>query len=193
MAGGQLRIIGGKWRGRRLHFPDAQSLRPTPDRVRETLFNWLQPCIGHSRCLDLFAGSGALGFEAASRGAREVVMVESNGRVAAALKQNCELLGAESIRVMPQDALAFLRSPAMPPFDIVFLDPPYASGLLLPCIQDLEAGGWLTSGGYVYLETAASRGLPPLPEGWEPLRSKKAGQVSYHLIRCSFERDANAD
>ena len=121
----RIRIIGGTHRGRRLAFPDAAGLRPTPDRVRETLFNWLMPHLPGARCLDLFAGSGALGLEAVSRGAREVVLVDANPAVVKSLQENLRLLGeTERARVIRSDALAFLRKETDAPFDIVFLDPP---------------------------------------------------------------------
>lgn len=182
--GGQnrLRIIGGRWRGRRVTFPESEGLRPSPDRVRETLFNWLQPVIEGARCLDLFSGSGALGFEALSRGAGSAVLVERDQRVAAHLREQAAILDAAGAEVVQSEALAFLaREPR--PFDIVFLDPPYRSGLLAPCLAALGRG-WLTPGAFVYLEAEAELDPPPLPEGWEMLRSKKAGQVGYHLARA---------
>ncbi len=177
----RLRIIGGTWRSRRLSFPDVPGLRPTTDRVRETLFNWLQPVVEGARCLDLYAGSGALGLEALSRGAAETVFVERDAKVADALEQNLRLLGSEAGRVVRSDVLNFLRSGARP-FDIVFLDPPFRQGLLEPSLRRLAEGGWLASEARVYLESEGEAGLPALPAGWEPLRSKLAGQVAYHLV-----------
>jgi 16S rRNA (guanine966-N2)-methyltransferase len=179
-ASNQLRIIGGEWRGRRLSFPDAAGLRPTADRVRETLFNWLQGNIHGRRCLDLFAGSGALGFEAASRGAAEVVMVEAVPRVAEALRGNVELLGADAVRVEVRRAEAFLQSPAQP-FDLVFLDPPFGKALLEPVLRELVAGGWLNPGARLYMECEAELGEPVLPDGYIFLRRGRAGQVTYFL------------
>ncbi|MEJ2644652.1 MAG: 16S rRNA (guanine(966)-N(2))-methyltransferase RsmD [Gammaproteobacteria bacterium] len=178
----QLRIIGGAWRGRRLAFPPVPGVRPTPDRVRETLFNWLAPVIVGARCLDLFAGSGALGLEAASRGAAQVLLVDSDRRVAAALREHAARLQAGVVEVVQADALAFLTGTASP-FDVVFLDPPFSQGLLAPCVARLEAGGWLATEGYLYLEAERALVAPPLPEGWEIVRSKTAGQVGYHLAR----------
>jgi len=179
----QLRIIGGAWRGRRLAFPPVPGLRPTPDRVRETLFNWLAPTLVGARCLDLFAGSGALGLEAASRGAAQVVLVDSDRQVTAALREHAVRLQAgETVEVVQADALTFLDGPARP-FDVVFLDPPFSRGLLAPCIARLEAGGWLADDGYLYLEAERHLAEPPLPTGWEIVRSKTAGQVGYHLAR----------
>jgi len=178
---GELRIIGGRYRGRRLPVPSQPGLRPTPDRVRETLFNWLQPVIGGARCLDLFAGSGAIGFEAASRGAREVVMVERVAKVAKVLRNNAKLLGAVAVRVEQADALRWLDARAPRPFDIVFLDPPFSLGLLEPVCALLSRNSFLAAGARVYLETSAYAGLPELPQGWQLVRDKVAGQVRYAL------------
>lgn len=176
----QLRIIGGRWRGRKVTFAAVPGLRPTPDRVRETLFNWLQPVIDGAHCLDLFAGSGAMGLEALSRGAADVVMVDRDPSVVAALREQLERLGAGGARLVIADALAFLESPAEH-FDIVFLDPPYGQNLLVPCCERLESGGWLAADAHIYLEQESSLALPPLPDGWQVLRSKRAGEVGYHL------------
>lgn len=177
----QLRIIGGQWRGRRLSFPEVPGLRPTPDRVRETLFNWLAPLISGARCLDLFAGSGALGFEALSRGAAQVVLVDNQPEVIKQLKANLALLQAESAEVIRAKAMAYLNGPALP-FDVVFLDPPYQTDWLPSCIERLEQGGWLTAHAWIYLEAPAKAGLPTLPKNWRVVRSKTAGEVGYHLV-----------
>lgn len=176
----QLRIIGGVWRSRRLQFPDVEGLRPSTDRVRETLFNWLQPLIEGSRCLDLFAGSGALGLEALSRGAARVEFVDRHPKVISTLRSNLKLLGSEAGIVVKADALNYLQADPHP-FDIVFLDPPFRQDLLQPCLHLLNQG-WLASGARLYIETELEQGEPELPEGWELLRSKKAGQVAYHLV-----------
>ena len=178
---GRLRIIAGKWRSRKLSFPDRQYLRPTPDRVRETLFNWLQADVPGSRCLDLFAGSGALGFEAASRGAGQVVMIENNRDAAAALSANIRLLDADSIELVIADALAWLNENRRA-FDIVFLDPPYQSGLLGRCCEILEYGQSLAENAKIYIEHAAVDDEVVIPDGWECLRSRSAGQVAYKLF-----------
>jgi 16S rRNA (guanine966-N2)-methyltransferase len=180
---GEVRIIGGEWRGRKLHFPQAGTLRPTPDRVRETLFNWLQFELPGRRCLDLFAGSGALGLEALSRGAAAVQFVERDPAAARAIGEALRTFGTDRGRVEQQDAFAFLRARAAAPFDIVFLDPPYTERWLGKACAALEAGGWLKPEAFVYLEDAASHGAPDLPQGWTLLRSKKAGDVGYHLAR----------
>ncbi|HWQ94314.1 MAG TPA: 16S rRNA (guanine(966)-N(2))-methyltransferase RsmD [Gammaproteobacteria bacterium] len=178
----QLRIIGGRWRSRRLSFPDVEGLRPTPDRVRETLFNWLAPVIEGARCLDLFAGSGALGLEALSRGAVEVVMVDRDPQVIARLKENVATLSAPGATIVAADALPWLQSPHQKStFDIVFLDPPFGQDLLEPCSKLLEERGWLTPSAYIYLESESVLGLPSLPDHWRLKRSQKAGQVGYHL------------
>lgn len=182
--GNQLRIIAGEWRGRRLRFANVPGLRPTGDRNRETLFNWLQPRIRGSCCLDLFAGSGALGFEAASRGARRVVLVERAAAAVRCLRENVHLLGAEArIEVFQGDAVQFLRNRPAKPFDIVFLDPPFDSGLLADTCSLLESREWLAGEALVYMEAPRSLGLPSLPSNWEIHRQREAGQVLYALIR----------
>jgi 16S rRNA (guanine966-N2)-methyltransferase len=156
-------------------------LRPTPDRVRETVFNWLAPVIEGARCLDAFAGSGALGFEAASRGAREVLMLERSAPVARLLAENARRLGASEVRVEQTDAMARLAGLGRP-FDIVFLDPPFADGLLEGACALLSRNGWLAPNAWVYLEARARPGLPPLPAGWHPHRDQQAGEVRYALV-----------
>lgn len=177
-----LRIIGGEWRGRRIRFPARGGIRPTPDRVRETLFNWLSAAVPGSRCLDLFAGSGALGLEALSRGAREAVIVEQNRENAAALRETAALLAPGRATVVQSDAIAWLRGPASA-FDIAFLDPPFEGGLLEAALRGLEAGGWLAPGAFIYIEMPAKGGEPALPAGWILHRTGRAGAVGYHLAR----------
>lgn len=177
----EVRIIGGRWRGRRLRFPADAGIRPTPDRVRETLFNWLQGVIAGARCLDLFAGSGALGIEALSRGADSAVLVERNPRVAAYLRDTLALLETGAGEVQQVEAAAFLRH-AGRRFDVVFLDPPFAEDALAPLLQELVRGGQLAPGALVYIEHAVRGGPPPLPPGFELHRSKRAGEVGYHLL-----------
>ncbi len=180
----RVRIVGGELRGRRIDFPDAPGLRPSADRVRETLFNWLQADVAGARCLDLFAGSGVLGIEAASRGAREVVLVEQSHAVAQMLRATVAALGiATRVKVVEGDALAWLSTERATPFDIVFLDPPFASALLGLATETLEKGGWLASGALVYLERSGFAGEWPLPATWRLLRDKRAGQVAYALAR----------
>ena len=177
-----LRIIGGEWRGRKIRFPPVAAIRPTPDRVRETLFNWLQGVTPGSRCLDLYAGSGALGFEALSRGAREVVFVDVEPAVRRHLEEMLKLLSCDRGRVVQTDALGFLARPGEP-FDVIFLDPPFAEPVLAEVCRRIEAGGWLKPGGLVYVESPAAAGEPQLPVGWSLLKTKKAGEVGYHLAR----------
>jgi len=179
-----LRIIGGSWRSRVLPVPDAEGLRPTTDRVRETLFNWLQTDVPGSCCLDLFAGSGALGLEAASRGAREVVMVEKASAVFKTLQQNIKTLEASQVSVINQDALDFLKQQQQSAafdgrlkFDIVFLDPPYQSALLEPVIDLLP----LAAGTKVYLEARKGDDIA-VPKNWSLLKDKLAGQIHYSLF-----------
>ncbi|MDP9009337.1 MAG: 16S rRNA (guanine(966)-N(2))-methyltransferase RsmD [Pseudomonadota bacterium] len=180
-----VRIIGGAWRGRRVHFPDRPALRPTPDRVRETLFNWLQHSLAGTRCLDLFAGSGALGLEALSRGAAEVVFVEQFPAVSRTLQEQLVRLGGEGKgHVMEMGAARFLRTPAKP-FDIVFLDPPFGKNALAEYVPMLDSGNWVKAGGLVYLENERTAGIPELPAHWELLKSKSAGEVGYHLARIN--------
>lgn len=177
----QLRLIAGTWRGRKLPFAPVPGLRPTPDRMRETLFNWLSPVIRGARCLDLFAGSGALGFEAASRGAAEVILVDNHADVVRSLQQQIEILDAQVVSVVQAGCNRYLEGQAQP-MDIVFLDPPYREGLLPGCIGQLESGNWLAEEAWIYLETASGSRLE-LPANWEIHRSKSGGQVSSQLIR----------
>jgi 16S rRNA (guanine966-N2)-methyltransferase len=175
-----LRIIGGSWRGRKLRFPRASDIRPTPDRVRETLFNWLGGQVAGARCLDLFAGSGALGLEALSRGAARVTFVEHDAAAAHELRERLAEWGAQGGEVERGDALRFLEGEARP-LDVVFLDPPFASQLLAAAAARLEERGWLAAGARIYVECAARDGPPPLPPRWAALRAKQAGEVGYHL------------
>jgi 16S rRNA (guanine966-N2)-methyltransferase len=180
-----VRIIAGVWRGRRVHFPDMPTLRPTPDRIRETVFNWLQHSVADTRCLDLFAGSGALGLEALSRGAKEVVFVEQFPAAARALQEHLVRFGCTAKgRIMEMGAGRYLRSPVAA-FDIAFLDPPFGQDALAEYIPMLDAGNWIRPGGLVYLENERAAGAPNLPGTWELLKSKSAGEVGYHLARVN--------
>lgn len=179
----QLRIIGGRWRSRRLLFPALAGLRPTADAVRETVFNWLQRYIEGARCLDLFAGSGALGLEAVSRGARQAVLVERSQAVAKALLENADRLRAgKAVQVIHADALRFLAGKAAP-FDLVFLDPPFKSALIERVCRRLDSPGWLADGALIYLESDRHRPLDNLPSDWRPIRIGTAGAVSYRLLQ----------
>ena len=171
-----VRIIGGLWRSRIIEFPDAAGLRPTPDRVRETLFNWLGRDLTGLSCLDLFAGSGALGFEALSRGAASVVMVEKNAAALAALRENARKLAAANLTVVRGDALEFARG-ARSRFDVVFVDPPYRLGLQAAALALVR--GLLVEGGRVYAESEAAL---ETPHGWTVLKSARAGKVHFHLL-----------
>lgn len=177
-ASNQVRIIGGEWRRRLLRFPDVAGLRPTPDRVRETLFNWLGQRLTGQRCLDLFAGSGALGFEAASRGAREVVLVEQDSRALKSLRENKELLGAGGIEIVAADGLSYLAGECGR-FDVIFLDPPFAEGLLPTALAG--AATHLAPEGKIYIEFG---GRPDL-EGWRVLREGRAGVSHFCLLEAA--------
>jgi 16S rRNA (guanine966-N2)-methyltransferase len=178
----EIRIIGGTWRTRKIRFPDAPGLRPTPDRVRETLFNWLGQDLEGLVCLNLFAGSGALGFEAASRGATRVVQVERSPEACIALKQNCDQLDTRTVQIVPMDVSRFLSGTAEL-FDLVFLDPPFHQGLVEPCCRLLEENGWLAAHAHIYLEAEKEKFLEHLPETWQLHRQKQAGGVGYHLYK----------
>jgi 16S rRNA (guanine966-N2)-methyltransferase len=185
-----VRIVGGDWRGRRLRFPDIAGLRPTPDRVRETLFNWLAPVIRGTRCLDLFAGSGALGFEALSRGAAALTLVERDRNAAQALRiAASELKAGPRAEIVERSAAAYLES-APAPYDVVFLDPPFDGHAVPATVATLVSRRLLRPGGYLYIEVPVAEALPPLPPGWRLHRSGRAGLVGYHLIVCS---DATSD
>jgi 16S rRNA (guanine966-N2)-methyltransferase len=171
-----VRIIGGRWRSRIIGFADVPGVRPTPDRVRETLFNWLGQTLAGLDCLDLFAGSGALGLEAASRGARSVVMIERDAKVLGSLRAAARALDAASVRLVHGDALEFLRRPDVR-FDVVFVDPPYRQALAEKVLELLPRV--LTPQGRVYLESDAGVAPPP---GWAMIRQGRAGQVHYHLL-----------
>jgi 16S rRNA (guanine966-N2)-methyltransferase len=156
-------------------------IRPTPDRVRETLFNWLGTRVVGARCLDLFAGSGALGLEALSRGAASAVLVEQNALAVRTLTALLAELKAQGARVEREEALRFLARPATP-FDIAFLDPPFTAGLLSKSAELLERRDWLAPDALIYVESAAREPLPPLPANWQLLKAKQAGEVGYHLF-----------
>jgi len=184
---GNLRIIGGIWRGRKLAFPDVQGLRPTGDRVRETVFNWLQPVLGGSRCLDLFAGSGALGLEAASRGAAAVTLVEADRTAYQQLHANITSLKAAQCDLFHGQAEQFLASQNQA-FDVVFIDPPYQAILWTKIAELLTANNLLNEGARIYLEYPKHQELPELPSSWFLLKEKQAGDVKY----CLFEFEAGA-
>ena len=179
----QVRIIGGRWRSRVIDFPEGVGLRPTPDRVRETVFNWLGQRLDEKTCLDLFAGSGALGFEALSRGAAEVVMIEQSAPVAHSLRDNAQLLGANNFTVINANALQYLRDEVRP-FDVVFLDPPFNQGLLAQVLALLPA--WLMPDAKVYAESELS--FEP-DANWKILKQSRAGQVKFQLMTLAADEE----
>lgn len=188
----ELRIIAGIWRGRRWRFPVGPDIRPTPDRVRETLFNWLATPLRGARVLDLFTGSGALGLEALSRGAAHVTFIDSDPRAIDAVRQRLLEWGAAPgcAELRRLDAARFVEGPRpadQPPFDVVFLDPPFAAGLWQSIATRLERGGWLAAGAFVYLEAPLQEPLAGLPSTWKSWREGRAGEVGYHLLRTSVE------
>ncbi len=178
----QFRIIGGEWRSRRFRFPDLPDLRPSPDRVRETLFNWLAPVIDGARCLDLFAGSGALGLEALSRGASACTFVDRERAALDAIDQHLAQLGCDTGVTMNTAVATYLSKPAVEAFDVVFMDPPFERDLVGPTLTALIDGGWAASGGHVYVEAEAALVELQLPAGWRVHRQGKAGRVGYHLL-----------
>ena len=180
---GRLRIVAGKWRSRLLDIANVPGLRPTSERIRETLFNWLRPTIPGARCLDLFAGTGALGLEALSRGAADVVFVEKSPLAVKVLRDNVQTLAATTADVRQGDALAFLQAPPGDKFDIVFLDPPFAADMLGDLCRLIDEASVLDGGALVYLEDDRARAETDLPSGWRILKSKTAGNVRYSLAQ----------
>lgn len=179
---GQLRIIGGQWRGRKLPIVDADGLRPTSDRIRETLFNWLAPTINNSVCLDLFAGSGALSFECLSRGACQAIMIEKNALVARQLKQSSVQLQTKGADIIQQDAILWLNNQNLTKrsIDIVFIDPPFTYDLWESAIEKLHNSELLAPHALIYIESP--KGIRhKMPEQWQPCKEKTAGDVEYML------------
>lgn len=185
---GQLRIIGGQWRSRQFDFPMAHGLRPTPNRVRETLFNWLAPYVEGAKVLDVFAGSGALFLEALSRGAGSALALDLNSAAINSLRGHLLTLRCDNGQLLQTDALRHLEQQPATPFDLVFLDPPFSQGLLLPACTLLEEKGWLASDAWVYTESENPPSSLGLPGNWRLHREQKAGQVYYAL----WERSAVA-
>ena len=181
---GRLRIVAGIWRSRLLDIADVDGLRPTGERIRETLFNWLAPTIEGARCLDLFAGTGALGLEALSRGASGVVFVERSAVAARQLRTNIALLEAEGADVLQKDAFDFLGGEPGRRYDIVFLDPPFALDAVEETCRLLADTGHLADDALIYIEDDRTRVEPPLPEGWRELRNKTTGNVRYRLVKA---------
>jgi len=174
---GSVRIVGGRWRGRRVPVPTAE-VRPSADRVRETLFNWLAPRLPGARCLDLFAGTGVLGFEALSRGARAATLIDREPAVVAHLEEMRARLAAEAVEILRYDALAWLAATPPRPYDVVFVDPPFGTELATPVLAALAAG-WVAENGVVYVEAPVA---PALPSGWVRLREGRTRQVVYALL-----------
>ncbi len=179
----QLRIIGGQWRGRKVAIADNDGLRPTGDRIRETLFNWLMHDIVDTRCLDMFSGSGALGFETLSRGAASVVMVEKSTQACELLRHHKQQLGAKSAEVINNDSLAWLDHYSGQPFDIVFIDPPFPLNLWEKAIQTLDKKPLLNNNAMVYIETPIDT-LLPIPSHWQLHREQRSGAICYRLFQC---------
>lgn len=184
MLNNEIRIIGGEWRGRKLTFPNLPGLRPTPDRVRETLFNWLSFSIAGANCLDLFAGSGALGLESLSRGAEQVTFVDSQYVVIQHIRSICENLGATNAHFV-HGTVPSCTLDAIKTYDIVFIDPPYGTGLVNQSITWLEHHHYLSPSATIYIERSLEDEPLNLPHNWQVARDKQAGQVNYLLIERS--------
>jgi len=179
---GTVRIIGGRWRGRRLPVPDVEGLRPSGDRSRETLFNWLQPHLFRARCVDLFAGTGVLGLEAVSRGAASAVLVEKSPAAVAAIQQTLERFGAEEVTVVENDAFSWLGSQPPHSADIVLSDPPFGHGMAEQVVRALETADLVRPGGILYLETARGEESPSGGSGWQCVKEKVLGEVRMQLF-----------
>jgi 16S rRNA (guanine966-N2)-methyltransferase len=177
----QFRIIAGKWRSRKLSFPgNVDSLRPTTDRIRETVFNWLQLQLPGARCLDLFAGSGALSFEACSRQAESVICLDKSVEATTRIAENCKTLGCDNMEVITADALKWLDGTSgLAKFDLVFLDPPFSGDLLNQCITQLDTGHFLSQGARIYIESGSPLDSLETPKHWNLLKQKKGGQVYF--------------
>jgi len=180
---GTVRIIGGQWRGTRLAVPDLPGLRPSGDRSRETLFNWLQMHIHGARCVDLFAGSGVLGLEAASRGAAEVILVEKSRQAAQNLRESLKRLNAERVEVIEANAINWLALCNPQSMDIIFIDPPFGTGLEVPSLELLTAGDCVSPGGFVYIETAREAPAIKPVSGWEIMKETTLGEVRMQLLK----------
>ncbi|MCK5876714.1 MAG: 16S rRNA (guanine(966)-N(2))-methyltransferase RsmD [Candidatus Marithrix sp.] len=174
----KIRIIAGQWRSRKLSVLDKPDLRPTPNRLRETLFNWLTPYLPGSKCLDLFAGSGALGIEAASRGVERVLLVDNDLNTVKNLHQNIIALNSKNIEIKQINAIELLQKKPIETFDIIFLDPPFTQNLLTPCCNLLEP--WLNKSAHIYLEN--NENIENLPNNWQVIRQQKVGQVLGTLL-----------
>lgn len=186
---GQLRIVAGNWRGRLLQIADVPGLRPTSERIRETLFNWLAPSIHGTRCLDLCAGTGALGLEALSRGAAEAVFVEKSPIAERQLRLSIQSLGAQNAHVIAGDARSFLQMDAGKPFQIIFLDPPFAADMLSELCRLLAKTHMLAPQALLYLELEKAQSVPNFPADWTVAKNKTAGGVRYMLVETSSDQE----
>ena len=180
---GFIRLISGKWRGKKLPVKNKEGLRPTTDRTKETLFNWLMHDIRDSNCLDCFSGSGSLAFEALSRFANKALLLERDKQVATQLKENLTILKADNGIILETDSIDYLQKKANQQFDIVFVDPPFNKGLITPCCQALEKNNYLMPQALIYIEMEIQLTDIDLPTNWQLLKEKKTGQVSYQLYQ----------
>ena len=181
--GGFIRLISGKWRGKKLPVKDIEGLRPTTDRTKETLFNWLMHDINNANCLDCFSGSGSLAFEALSRFAKQATLLEKDKSVAQQLRENLAVLSVDNAEVIEGDSLNYLKQVAKRQYDIVFIDPPFNKGLAQPCCDALYSNGYLAKQALVYIETEVELTNLIIPDTWELLKTKSTGQVTYQLYR----------
>jgi len=184
---GRVRIVAGKWRSRLLDIADVPGLRPTSERIRETLFNWLAPVIQGARCLDIFAGTGALGLEALSRGAAEVVFVEKSPVAAATLREHIAMLNVSETAVNETDASDYLRRAPLGEFDIVFLDPPFAADVHEDLCRLLVEEQVLSKNAWIYLEEDRAKPAAVIPKGWQIMKTGLAGNVRYSLVQASAQ------
>lgn len=178
---GFIRLISGKWRGKKLPVKDKEGLRPTTDRTKETLFNWLMHDVRDANCLDCFSGSGSLAFEALSRFAKNALLLERDKQVAQQLRENLKTLKVDNANVIETDSINYLQQTAAQQFDIVFVDPPFNKGLVHPCCQALEENGYLTQQALIYIEMELQSAAVELPGNWQLLKEKSTGQVTYRL------------
>ncbi|MGB5444710.1 MAG: 16S rRNA (guanine(966)-N(2))-methyltransferase RsmD [Psychromonas sp.] len=179
--GGFIRLISGKWRGKKLPVQDKEGLRPTTDRTKETLFNWLMHDIRDAHCLDCFSGSGSLAFEALSRYAMHVTLLEKDAQIVSQLRENMQTLQVDNAILIETDSIHYLQQPAEKIFDIVFIDPPFNKGLLQPCCDALEKNGYLSENALIYIEKESQLNDFKQPENWQLLKEKNTTQVSYQL------------
>lgn len=180
--GGFIRLISGQWRGKKLPVKDKQGLRPTTDRTKETLFNWLMHDIRDANCLDCFSGSGSLGFEALSRYAKFCTFLELDKQISTQLQINVDTLKVENTQIIQGDSLHYISQAATLKYDVVFVDPPFNKGLVQPCLEQLECNGHLTESSLIYVEVESELSTLSVPENWSLLKEKTSGQVRYQLF-----------